>query len=489
MSTSFYDVVVLGQDLAATVGGAVLAHRGFRVLIAGVPAEERYTIGPYSLPRAPMAFVGIEGPTLKRIVGELNLVQLLRRRLEPNRPAYQLLLPDHRIDVGDDLGRELAREMPDAAAPFEAAAARAAEVSAAIEGILSQDLILPPDGFWDRRDANRVAARLPAADEDLLSALPDRHPLRAAYTLPARFGAAFDDVGAASIARIGDLHRRGTFRLDGGREGLRGLLLDRLKTHSGEVRPDLAPRAILTKRGKVTGVQFEGRNETIGCAHILCGMGADRVAALVTEGGEKPPKRLAEAAAIAPAAHRYVVHLVAPLDALPDALGRLAYAVGDFAQPLVGPNALTLHLADGYGQHAVLSVEALAPDGKPEALRVLRTQVRQQLDRLLPFVGHHLLLVHSPHDGIAPEGVDGERGQAPPPLPMEPIWAMPKDDRPLGFCGLPHSTGVKHLLLASRQVLPGLGVEGELAAGWAAARLVLQTERKRDLVKGAVLEG
>ena len=67
MSTSFYDVVVLGSDLAATVGGAVLAHRGFRVLMAGVPVEERYTIGPYSLPRAPLAFVGIEGPTLKRI--------------------------------------------------------------------------------------------------------------------------------------------------------------------------------------------------------------------------------------------------------------------------------------------------------------------------------------------------------------------------------------------------------------------------------------
>lgn len=489
MSTSFYDVVVLGQDLAATVGGAVLAHRGFRVLIAGVPVEERYTIGPYSLPRAPLAFVGIEGPTLKRIVGELNLVQLLRRRLEPNRPSYQLLLSDHRIDVGDDLGRELGREMPDAAAPFETAAARAAEVSAAIEGILSQDLILPPDGFWDRRDANRVAARLPAPDEDLLAALPDGHPLRTAYTLPARFGAAFDEVGPVSIARLGDLHRRGTFRLDGGREGLRGLLLDRLKTHSGEVRPDLVPRAILTRRGKVTGVEFEGRNESIGCAHVLCGMGADRVAELVAEGGEKPPKRLLEAAEIKPSAHRYVVHLVAPLDALPDALGRLAYAVGDLGQPLTGANALTLHLADGYGQHAVLSVEALAADARPEGLRALRTAVRQHLDRLLPFVGHHLLLVHSPHDGIAPEGVDGSHGQAPAPLPMEPIWAMPKDDRPLGFCGLPHATGVKHLLLASRQVLPGLGVEGELAAGWAAARLVLQTERKRDLVKGAVLEG
>ena len=73
MSTSFYDVVVLGSDLAATVGGAVLAHRGFRVLMAGVPVEERYTIGPYSLPRAPLAFVGIEGPD----------AQAHRRRAEP----------------------------------------------------------------------------------------------------------------------------------------------------------------------------------------------------------------------------------------------------------------------------------------------------------------------------------------------------------------------------------------------------------------------
>jgi hypothetical protein len=489
VSTSFYDVVVLGSDLGATVGGAVLAHRGFRVLVAGVPVEERYAIGPYTLPRAPLAFVGTEAPTLKRIVGELNLVQLLRRRLEPNRPAYQLLLPDHRIDLGDDLGRELARELPDAAAPFETASARAAEISAALESILAQELILPPDGFWDRRDANRVAARLPEDGEDTQAPLPDGHPLRAALSLPAIFGAACDQVGAVGTARLGDLHRRGTFRLDGGKEGLRGLLLERLKTHSGEIRPELQPRAILTKRGKVTGVAFEGRSDVVGCTHVLCGMGADRVAQLVSADGEKPPKRLLEAAALTPAAWRYLLHLVAPLDALPDALGRLAYAVADLEQPFAGANALMLHLADGYGQHAVLSVEALAPDPSPGALVALRQQIRTHLTRLLPFVDRHLLLVHSPHDGVAPEGIDGERASAPPTLvPMDPVWHLPQP-RPLGFCGLPHATGIKHLLLASRQVLPNLGIEGELAAGWAAARLVLQTERKRDLVKGAVLEG
>ena len=70
----------------------------------------------------------------------------------------------------------------------------------------------------------------------------------------------------------------------------------------------------------------------------------------------------------------------------------------------------------------------------------------------------------------------------------EPLWAVPPG-RTLGVGGLAHGTGLKNVLLASRQVLPGLGLEGELAAGWGAARLILQKEKKRDLVKGAVLEG
>ena len=94
--------------------------------------------------------------------------------------------------------------------------------------------------------------------------------------------------------------------------------------------------------------------------------------------------------------------------------------------------------------------------------------------------------MHSPHDGLPPERATGH--VAPPPIAPEPLWDLP-EGRTLGVGGLPHGTGLKNVLLASRQVLPGLGLEGELAAGWGAARLILQKERKRDLVKGAVLEG
>jgi hypothetical protein len=485
MAESFYDVVVLGGDLAATVAGAVLAHRGFRVLVAGAPVDEKYSIGPYNLPRAPLAFVGVEAPTLRRVVSELNLVQLLRRRLEPNRPAFQLLLSDHRIDIGDDAAREIARELPDAGGDFDALSAKLGEISSALEAILGQDLILPPEGFWDRRDANRVGARLPDDETDVAAPLPPDHPLRALARLPAAFAGDLAEPGAISQARLADLHRRGTFRLDGGRQGLRSLLLERLKTHSGEVRPDLVPVGIEIRRGRAETIVFDGKTGAVGCGHILCGMGADQLAALLRD--EKPPKRLLEGAAVKPAAWKYLLHLVAPLDALPDALGRFALVGPERVDgPLTNGNALALHLADGYGQHAVLSVEALASEPTPEALAVLRGRMRARLDALFPFVDKHLLLVHSPHDGLPPERASDF--VAPPPIAPEPLWDLPAG-RTLGVGGLQHGTGFKNVLLASRQVLPGLGLEGELAAGWGAARLILQKEKKRDLVKGAVLEG
>src|SRR5207244_3945966 len=107
--TSFYDVVVLGDELAGAIAAAHLARRGFRVLVVCSLPVERDTLGPYHLPRAPLALTGLEAPALKRLLNDLSLLQLLRRRVEPNHPAFQLLLPDHRLDVSlDDLPRELA---------------------------------------------------------------------------------------------------------------------------------------------------------------------------------------------------------------------------------------------------------------------------------------------------------------------------------------------------------------------------------------------
>jgi phytoene dehydrogenase-like protein len=385
--------------------------------------------------------------------------------------------------VGDELQRELQRELPEQAAAIEQSLERAREVSQTLEALLQQEVTLPPDGFWDRRDLKRIAAQLPeggelpspwtegpASEVDLLAALP------------ARFGSDLARPGRIAEARLADLHRRGTWSFDGGREALRALLCERVSAYSGEVRHDLRVRGLVARRGRVVAVGVGDRDETVGAGEVIAAMGAARLCELLSE---RPPERLAEAAEASAPLHRYRLHLVAPLEALPDALAPLAFSVADPSRPLTGANAIALHTSAGQGAHATLTVEALAEDTSANGLAALRAALRAHVDRLLPFVDRHLAAVWSPHDGLPPEGV---AAPAAAPAPMDPLWDF-ATPRLLGLCGAPHSTGVKGLSLASRQVLPGLGLEGELACGWIAARLVTLRSKRREIDKDALLVG
>jgi phytoene dehydrogenase-like protein len=498
---SSYDVVIVGRDLAGTVAGALLSLRGLRVLAIASPEDpavtpprpgqqqspqDRYTLGPYVLPTAPMAFVGAEAPAIHRLVAELNLVQIFRRRLEPNRPSFQLLFPDARIDVDDELYHALERELPGSALVHEQATTAVSEISQALDAILQEEPMLPPEGFWDRRDGKRVASRLPDDTIDPLAApfasLPPTTVaiLRGLHEVPARFASDLADPGAIALARASELWRRGSFRIDGGREGLRALFLDRLRALGGEHRPELRVERLVVRRGRVVGVETGSAEGEIGAEHVVASMRADLLPSLF--GDEKPGKRLVELASMKPSLFRYLLHFVVPLDVLPDALARVAFSVRDPAAPHSGANALMLHLQDGYGQHAVLTAEALTEDASPEALARLRKGVRAHVDALLPFVARHFLCVHSPNDGIAPEGVTET---APPPRPLEPLWSVPTP-RLLGVCGLGYDLGIKGLLLAGRQTLPGLGVEGELEAALRVAKLVAGASKKRDAAAGGI---
>ena len=496
MPRSSYDVVIIGRDLTATVAATLLVQRGVRVLVVSGPQDaiaapltpgqppastDRYNLGPYVLPTSPMALTGPDAPGLRRIIAELNLVQLFRRRIEANRPAFQLLYPDQRLDVDDDLLRALEREAPLALAAYEKAAARMQAVNSAVESILSEDVMLPPDGFWDRRDGKRVASRLPEDDEDLcgpaLEGIDDpvvQSIVRGLIALPARFGTDLAEPGAVAIAHQAAMWRAGSYRIDGGREGLRGLFVERLRALGGEHRPELRATTLVWKRGKVVGVEVGGSEGEVGCEQVIAGMSAEQLLPLL--GDERPSKRLAEAAQLRPSLYRYHLHLVVPMDVLPDALGRVAFSVRDPQGPLVEDNALALHLADGYGQHAVLSAEALTSDPAPGALAVLRKRVRRHLAELLPFIDRHVLLVHSPHDGIPPEGVAKDEPFAT--RAMEPLWPIAAPL--LGFCGLPYDSGMKGLLLGSRQALPGLGIEGEIEAAARLAKLAGGGIKKRE---------
>jgi hypothetical protein len=493
--TNFYDVIALGDDLAGLIAATLCARRGLRVLVARTPQSpsEDYRLGPYKLSREPMPLVGESSPALRRVIGELNFMQTVKRRSVPLRPAFQIVLPDARLDFGPDgeaVGRELARELPGQAAQLVAAFDLAGEVSRVLEPVLGQDVSLPPDGFWERRELARSEPRLPT-EEDLLPDVPAGHPARALLMLPGALTLGVDPraMSTASALRAFDLWRRGTAWLDGGAETLREMLLEKMRTqHAGELRT-VVPGGVTTSWGKVSGVSLRDLDETLGAAYLLVGQPLAEFGDLF---GEKRPKRIFEVQkAIQPTAYRYVLNLVVSEAGVPEGMGHAVFVVVDPAKPLIGDNAFAIYRGEADNEARVtLSVVANCPapgDGEnlEDLMTALRYRLRSRLEDVMPFYAEHLLCVHSPNQARAPEGLEAR--EAPAAIPPRPLWSssLPAS---LGVGGCGYDAGVRNAFTASSQNLPGLGLEGDFAAGWCAARLVSQAAgKKKDYLKDEVL--
>ena len=108
----------------------------------------------------------------------------------------------------------------------------------------------------------------------------------------------------------------------------------------------------------------------------------------------------------------------------------------------------------------------------------------------MPFFEKHLVLAHSPFESTPPQ-VPGGRGSYDVPrnlpLPMMPVWkgqvAATADTG-----ALPYLTGLKNLTLTGDQILPVLGLEGALAAGWSAAKVACALAgKKKDYLRDEVV--
>ncbi len=497
MPTHTYDTILLGDDLSGLIAAALCGRRGLRVLVAETLATppESYRLGPYTFARAPLLFVGETSPAVRRVLAELNLQQTMKRRLQPIR-SVQVALPDARLELAGSpelFARELDREFPAEREQIERLCERAAEFSRGLETILAQEICLPPEGFWERRELARAAPLAPAADEDLLPGLAPDHPVRALIALPAAFSLGVDPRAAspAAILRCLDLWRRGIARFTGGQESLRQMLLEKMNTQQAcEVRT-VVPERFETRWGRVTGLVLRDRGELLGTATLL---GATAIADLGDLFGERRPKKVLELGrAVVPTAYRYILHLVVYEAGLPEGLSPVTLAAFDPRRPLVGDNAMAIYAGDPDGEtRVVLTLVANCPGPEEghtlaDQLALLRVKLLRRLEQLMPFVSGHVLAMHSPNEAHAPEGI--ETKETAPRLAPEPLYTSTLPAT-LGVSAAPYSVGARGVIAASRQVLPGLGLEGDFATGASAARLACHAAgRKKDYLNHAVLAG
>ena len=486
MPTRFYDVIVLGRETAAVAAAALLARRGFRILWLGDgPPAESYSLGGITLPLDPFVMCAVERPAIGRVGDELNLTQMLRRRLPQHKPAFQVVLPRARLDVGDgdSLGKELDREFGDVRQEVDGYLRSVQQIDGHLDDLLGLHVTFPPQGFWERRETARVLPalrRLP----DPLAALPPAHAFRSFCEAPVAFAA---DAITASLtpplrARLVSNWRHGTFRVPGGRAGLAEIFLEKSGGHSAELKPAIRAAKLTIQRGRVTGLLPEGKDDALGCEFLVAGVRPERLLALMGEG--RPARRFAEALSALPvAARRFTVNFVVPAEAMPEGMTSLLVA----APPAGAGEPLLLAVTEPDAQGRVVLTAATLIPGNGTTEPGDRAAVMRRVAEVVPFLEWHTLLCHSPHDGLPPTGPLAEGVEPPPTFEMTPVYRTSGATH--GMVGLPYRTGLKNAFYAGRASLPALGVEGEMEAAWGVARILSKKRKVPDPLRKRSLFG
>jgi hypothetical protein len=203
-----------------------------------------------------------------------------------------------------------------------------------------------------------------------------------------------------------------------------------------------------------------------------------------------------------PEAGRFVVSLLVNTRGLPGPLSRESFVVPS-ERLRRDPRHPTVHLqrfeaavfSEARSQaraETLLVAEAILPSRGSLTLLEAREAVLSTLKSALPFLGEHLLLVDSPHDGLplydyrngTRREVDRVHVQdtSPSAEPMERLWTV----EPAGYldiAGEPVRGPIPNTYLVGKTVLPGLGQEGELIAAFGAAKLITRKDGARQKMR------
>jgi hypothetical protein len=500
---NFYDAVLIGIGLPTLLAGGLLSKRGFRVLVVGQGQPlPSYEVDGVRLSRTPFTLTGADSPAISRVFSELALKPLVRRRVRPLSPAFQAVLPRHRLDFSADLEtvtRDVEREFPAvrrAVDDFVRATQRSWE---SINRLVDRDLMWPPTGFFERREHARAALHSPFGKDDEarerpLSELADEHPFRVIVSSALTFedGSVLGEGNAQRKLRLFAGALRGAELSEGGYQGLFDLLLESIRTHNGEVRLNDRIDRIGIKRGAVDHVRLSPSDEEVGCHFVLSGLPVSRMGRLLSD-RTALDAMLDELGQPKPAFFRYTLNAVLEREALLEGMARNVLLIAD-PKNTRPEHTMRLELEPlEDGKRAVLSAELLlrpqAGDVQAEQLAGMRERALTSLDRLSPFFRRHLLWVDSPHDGRgvydvrADEYLDAPDAFRRGPDTMPVLYTYARTSLH-GSCALPVRTPVKRLLLCNEQVVPGLALEGTFLTAWSAARAVTRSLNRDWMNRG-----
>jgi hypothetical protein len=447
-----WDALVLGGALPGLVAAARLAVAGQRVLIL---EEKSAAELPRSL-REPFFLAGARGGLLEACLKDLHLPLIEQRALEPDPVAFQLVLPEARLDLGEPqlYADELVAwgiEKPEPARALVRALANAAEAERAA---MEAAPVVKAGGL---RGLARGGGRPSLHGRGLpVEASGAEGALAAILDAQVR---ALSNLGATSPppearARLLGLALAGGASFPSTELGLRELLLRRIRARHGELRTLEKPFAFAVA-GEHPALAVDGVNELWAGRALLVNAPPARLARQLEAWDRPVPAFLAEAR---PATHRRVsILLRCETRRVPEGMGRALVRVRDPEAPAEGTNVVAI------ARHPVADPEGGEPpeqeivassvvEDRPEARGAVEQEIEKALRDLMPFSEGHGVRESWVDPGWDDEAVlaDPARGQG---------WPGELELRV-------SSRPPVHVL--PREGLAALGLEGDLLLGWRA---------------------
>jgi phytoene dehydrogenase-like protein len=157
-----YDSIIIGRDLSSLVAALASCRQGFKTLLLSEGTfDSDWRQGGYTFSIEPEPFPGLTmDQSVLRRLKELHPAPADAPPLLAVNPAFQVILPGHRIDLFADRGellRELVREYPDEASEIQHFYRAVGRAASAVEHWTGEDLHGPPgtlSGFF--RDLLRL---------------------------------------------------------------------------------------------------------------------------------------------------------------------------------------------------------------------------------------------------------------------------------------------------------------------------------------------
>jgi hypothetical protein len=418
----------------------------------------------------------------------------VRRKLREPRIAAQLVAPDFRIDLGPDrVGNELVRELGAAGEPMLARWHKGSEIARQLDAVMAADHAFPAVGFFEKREVAKLADGIAEVAATWWHDV-ETDPRASLWQGLAAIAYRHPDMPPAAIARAIDTWYGGPPALRGDGDAIREILVEKLTTAGGEMRSGAVSEANISW-GKVSSFVL-ANGDDIGAGQVVASHSPH---ALANFFGKKAPKRLSELAqGVDIVGYRYTLNIVLDEAGIPEHMAPTVAVVAAPDKPPVGDAAFSIHLgeADDAGRVVATIAAVLPSEGaiEPERLvpkcMALRAALWKRLGDVMPFFEKHLVLAHSPYEATPPH-VPGGRGSYDVPrnlpLPMPPVWKGALEQT-AAMGAVHYVTGLKNLTLTGDQILPVLGTEGALVAGWSAAKVVCALAgKKKDYLRDEVV--